>query len=499
MVHIAIIMDGNGRWAKQRSLSRIEGHKAGLETFFKIALHAANLNINYFTVYAFSVQNWSRPITEIKGLFELANQCFTQLELFQKANIRLRIQGFIDIYPKATQQIIQNALEQTSANTGMVLTIALSYGGREEIVLAAEQLCKSKNTNQTLTTAIFEKEINPERIPSPDLIIRTSGEFRVSNFLLWQSAYSEYFIVETLWPDFTTTDFDTAVLSLSKRQRRYGGISIPEESKIPNFEDARCAFVRMLRDSSTLHSNDLTELKKYQTNTILRTKYFEKFKNVDSYLQYSDCKIIELICNRILSFCSDDILSNKTSITQWIKWIVFAGWLQEKYKITFTAYFDNFKTTNEPFQLVEMFRILKHYLVGPESETHLEMIKDHLFELSDEHRNIYMQFLSYTSTTDFITFIQGIYMCIYPLISHEFAMKNIIYCISFLFGIALYPNKSEINYLSCIEIALKELKDINIALVTKLKTAVIYYYLFSEKDNVFSLWKFINYINLVLE
>jgi undecaprenyl diphosphate synthase len=231
--HIAVIMDGNGRWAQKRHLPRVAGHRSGTQSARTTIETCARLHIEALTLYAFSVENWRRPKTEIEFLMQLLREYLRkEMPLIQKNNIRMRFLGRADELPDAVQRDTREATEATSGNTGMVLSIALNYGGRAEIVDAMNAILAERNGHGT--AAITEQELSRHlytaSLPDPDLLIRTSGEMRVSNFLLWQIAYAEIFVTETLWPDFNRARLLEALLDYQKRERRYGGIDAREKA-----------------------------------------------------------------------------------------------------------------------------------------------------------------------------------------------------------------------------------------------------------------------------
>jgi undecaprenyl diphosphate synthase len=233
--HLAVIMDGNGRWAQRRHLPRIAGHRKGTETARSTIETCARLKIDALTLYAFSVENWRRPKTEIDFLMQLLREYIQQeMPLIQKNNIRMRFLGRADELPSGVQRDTREAMEATAKNTGMVLCVALNYGGRAEIVDAANALLVERTAagnSQRLTEADLERHLYTGGLPDPDLLIRTSGEMRVSNFLLWQIAYSEIFVSEALWPDFNRARLLEAFVEFQKRDRRYGGIGESDESE----------------------------------------------------------------------------------------------------------------------------------------------------------------------------------------------------------------------------------------------------------------------------
>jgi undecaprenyl diphosphate synthase len=233
--HLAVIMDGNGRWAQRRHLPRIAGHRKGTETARITIETCARLKIEALTLYAFSVENWRRPKAEIDFLMQLLREYLRQeMPLIQKNNIRMRFLGRADELPAGVRRDTQEATEATAKNTGMVLCVALNYGGRAEIVDAANALLserRSADRAAKLTESDLERHLYTAGLADPDLLIRTSGEMRISNFLLWQIAYAEIFVTETLWPDFIRPRLLEAFVEYQKRNRRYGGIGESEDSE----------------------------------------------------------------------------------------------------------------------------------------------------------------------------------------------------------------------------------------------------------------------------
>jgi undecaprenyl diphosphate synthase len=233
--HLAVIMDGNGRWAQRRHLPRIAGHRKGTETARVTIETCSRLKLEALTLYAFSVENWRRPKAEIDFLMQLLREYIRQeMPLLQRNNIRMRFLGRSDELPAAVQRDTREAVEATAGNTGMVLCIALNYGGRAEIVDAANALLAERQAagdSRKLTESELERHLYTAGLPDPDLLIRTSGEMRVSNFLLWQIAYAEIFVTETLWPDFNRARLLEAFVEFQKRDRRYGGIGESEEAE----------------------------------------------------------------------------------------------------------------------------------------------------------------------------------------------------------------------------------------------------------------------------
>ena len=227
--HIAIIMDGNGRWAKQRGLPRNEGHKEGAKAVERVLVAAKKFNIEYLTLYAFSTENWKRAKDEVSGLMSLLKEFLeVNLSFFKKNETRLRVIGRINDIPYITRTVLKKVIRDTRHYTGRQLILALSYGGRAEIVDAVKKMAhdvKNKTLNpENIDEELFSKYLYAPDIPDPELMIRTSGEMRISNFLLWQLSYSELWITDVLWPDFGERDFEEAINGYYKRERRYGGV-----------------------------------------------------------------------------------------------------------------------------------------------------------------------------------------------------------------------------------------------------------------------------------
>jgi undecaprenyl diphosphate synthase len=223
--HVAIIMDGNGRWAARRHLPRVEGHRSGIDSVRDVVETSARLGIGVLTLYAFSVENWKRPKAEVNTLMLLLKRYIrSELGTLNRNNIRFKVIGRPEALSPDVQQELDMGIERTSSNTGMLFNIALNYGGRTEIVDAARRAMASGLPPDTLDERTFANFLYTAGQPDPDLLIRTSGEMRVSNFLLWQIAYAEIWVTETLWPDFRRGDLLEAVLAYQKRDRRYGGI-----------------------------------------------------------------------------------------------------------------------------------------------------------------------------------------------------------------------------------------------------------------------------------
>ena len=223
--HIAIIMDGNGRWAKAKGMPRTAGHVEGVATVKKITEEATRLGIKYLTLYTFSTENWNRPVEEIEALMNLI---LTNLEeeIFMKNNVRFRMIGEMERLPKSVQERLNECIERTSTNTGMTMVIALSYSSRWEIARAAKQLANEVKDGKLRIEDITEESISThlttDFMPDPDLLIRTGGELRISNYLLWQCAYSEFYFTDQYWPDFNEESLREAIADYQQRQRRFG-------------------------------------------------------------------------------------------------------------------------------------------------------------------------------------------------------------------------------------------------------------------------------------
>ena len=227
--HIGIIMDGNGRWAKKRFLPRSAGHRAGASNFRTITRYCSKIGVKYLTMYAFSTENWSRPADEVGALMGLFKEYLEEaLRDFMDENIRVRFIGDVSAFPEDLRKLIQEVEEASAPKTGMVLNLAMNYGGRAEITRAAQafarEVAAGERRPEDLTEELFSSYLYTGGQPDPDLIIRPSGEERLSNFLLWQGAYAEFVYFDILWPDFKTSDLDEAIRIYSSRQRRFGGV-----------------------------------------------------------------------------------------------------------------------------------------------------------------------------------------------------------------------------------------------------------------------------------
>ncbi len=229
-VHIAIIMDGNGRWARGRRLPRVAGHRAGIESVRDVLEASAELGIEALTLYAFSTENWKRPRREVETLMRLLREYLDkELDSLDRNNIRFETLGDTAELGLSIHQELESAIERTRSNTGLCFNVALNYSGRAELINAVNKILAEARTNPRLLDGITEEEfvqrLYTAKLPDPDLLIRTSGELRISNFLLWQIAYSEIWVTDTLWPDFRRQHLYEAIIAFQKRERRYGGLA----------------------------------------------------------------------------------------------------------------------------------------------------------------------------------------------------------------------------------------------------------------------------------
>ncbi len=227
--HIAIIMDGTGRWARERGLPRTEGHRRGADSVRRVVEACGELGVEFLTLYAFSSENWKRPKREVDALMRLLLEFLkSKTKEMMERNVRLQAIGRLHDLPEACQKELHNAITKTADNTGLTVVLALSYGGREEIIDGIKSLLESIEQGHLdkamIDTAVFSKHLYTRYYPDPDLMIRTSGELRLSNFLLWQLSYTEFYITEKLWPDFGKEDLQEAVREFGRRQRRFGGV-----------------------------------------------------------------------------------------------------------------------------------------------------------------------------------------------------------------------------------------------------------------------------------
>ena len=224
--HVAIIMDGNGRWAISRGLPRLAGHRAGTENLRRVIRASVEFGVKYLTIYAFSTENWGRPPEEVQGLMRILEDVIDkELAELHKEGVQLRHIGRLERLAPRLQEKVLEAVEVTKNNTRLVLNIAFNYGGRDEIVHAIQQMIEDEIPAGEVTDEMVSRYLYTAGVPDPDLIIRTSGELRVSNFLIWQAAYSEWYITPTYWPDFNKKEYHRALEAFAERDRRYGGVT----------------------------------------------------------------------------------------------------------------------------------------------------------------------------------------------------------------------------------------------------------------------------------
>ena len=227
--HIAIIMDGNGRWAKKRGLPRVAGHREGMNTIRRTVRQANKYGVKVLTLYAFSTENWKRPRPEVEFLMRLPERFLSkELPELIEQNVRVRITGEKDKLPEYTKRAVEKAMAETAHNDGLILNFALNYGSRSEMIQGIQSICKDVKENNLsideIDEACFNNRLMTHDLTDPDLLIRTSGEIRLSNFMLWQLAYAEFWFTNVLWPDFKEDDFKEAIMVYQNRQRRYGGV-----------------------------------------------------------------------------------------------------------------------------------------------------------------------------------------------------------------------------------------------------------------------------------
>jgi undecaprenyl diphosphate synthase len=224
--HVGIIMDGNGRWAKKRGQNRTQGHLEGLKTAKRIVKAAADAGLSYLTLYAFSTENWKRATDEVGFIMGLVKRyLIEEMDFYRQNGIRIRHAGDFDGLPPDIQSELRRAMEDTRGFTGLQVILALNYGGRDELCRAMTRLLQDRDRTGAVTEDSIRRCLDNPDVPDPDLVIRSAGEYRISNFLLWEAAYSEYYISDTLWPDWTPGDFMAALEEFQKRERRYGDVS----------------------------------------------------------------------------------------------------------------------------------------------------------------------------------------------------------------------------------------------------------------------------------
>lgn len=224
-MHVAVIMDGNGRWARKKGLARLLGHREGYKTLRGVLLNASELGIRYLTVYAFSAENWRRPEDEVKGLMKLIEQAAKdELRLMHQNNVRVQVAGRIDQVPEGLRRALEHGMETTKDNTGITFTLAINYGGRAEMVDAVRKIVAEGIAPEDIDEDTISQHLYNPSHPDPDLMIRTAGEMRWSNFLLWQAAYTELYVTEKTWPEFGEKELLEAVATYQKRTRKFGAV-----------------------------------------------------------------------------------------------------------------------------------------------------------------------------------------------------------------------------------------------------------------------------------
>lgn len=233
--HVAIIMDGNGRWAIARGLPRVAGHKAGTENLRRVIRSTVEFGIKYLTIYAFSTENWGRPPEEVQGLMGILQDVIDrELHELHDEGVQLRHIGRLERLDPKIQAKVLKAIELTKNNDRLILNIAWNYGGRDEIVCAIQKIIKDGIAPDDVTTELVSRYLFTAGVPDPDLVIRTSGELRISNFLIWQTAYSEWYVTPTFWPDFDKEEYHRALEIFAQRDRRYGGVSEAVANRVPH-------------------------------------------------------------------------------------------------------------------------------------------------------------------------------------------------------------------------------------------------------------------------
>ncbi len=227
--HVAIIMDGNGRWASKRGLPRLAGHHAGTENLRRIIRASVEFGIKFLTIYAFSTENWNRPREEVEGLMRILEDVIDkELKELNDQGVQIRHLGRLDQLAPALQRKVSQAVDATRGNSQLVLNVAFNYGGRDEVIQAVKHMIRDEIPVEDITPELLSQYLYTAGVPDPDLIIRTSGELRISNFLIWQAAYSEWYVTPILWPDFGREEFHKALAEFGRRERRYGKVTAPE-------------------------------------------------------------------------------------------------------------------------------------------------------------------------------------------------------------------------------------------------------------------------------
>ena len=522
-MHLAIIMDGNGRWATKKGLTRIDGHKEGSKTLKKIALYCSDkkVGVDYLTVYAFSIQNWGRPREEIFSLFSLVKEdYFNDIETFNKANIRIRTQGYIDVFPKELLDVINNTVEKTKNNTGLVLTMAVSYGGREEILDAVNEMLN--DGMKTCNMKDLVKYIEKDNIPNPDLVIRTSGEYRVSNFLLWQSAYSEYLFTDKLWPDFNASDIDDALQTFSKRTRRFGLIEPPKDKQkfnLPDEDNCRKYISHLLERK---HIETL-KVDKYKGNILLRTKYNTIINN----LLKSNIEDKPESISKEAELFVRDIVKNQpekyyTHINSWTELLFLTDNIIDMYDIKKYEKEMFIDVKLEDVSLIDVHKTFRKYITSQDIE---ERLKQKLYELDMYDMTLYKSIIKNDIKEDYISriliFVYGIYPILQEIFNDDMICLLAIVCTIFD-DIEDDDNKLNFNVYELLETIIEEIEQNSIVdnekitfkyksvlvdntIFIKIKTAIIYLLLFvlKRKDDKgikkkFSFAMLFRYLQLIL-
>ena len=511
-MHLAIIMDGNGRWATNKGLSRLEGHKKGSETLKNISLYCSEKkrNVDYLTVYAFSVQNWGRPKEEIFALFSLIKTYFNDIELFNKRNIRIRTQGYIYIYPKDILDTIKNAVNITKNNTGLTLTIVLSYGGREEIVDAVNEMITDgiNNINMNNLSCYIEKD----NVPNPDLIIRTSGEFRTSNFLLWQSAYSEYLFTDTYWPDFSEKELDNALELYCKRSRRFGlvdtrAVIAITENALQNEEHCRFFIEQIINKKQ----QDTLRVDRYKEKSLLRSKYFNIINNMLIENTLTDAP--EIVAKEAEKF-GRKLIPNKTEsfykhINTWTEWIFLTDNIIDENNLKIKCHNDFKNIILDDLTIVDIHKLFRKYIKSDEIE---ETLKTKMFELNAKDISLYKCIIrNDIKRDDYISRIIVFFYIIFPILEDILSMDII--CLIAIMSTILDDiedgdNEIPLDIYEVLESVLISFEQndsiqVNNSITIKIKTALIYLILFSlqrtnhEKNKKITFSMLFNYLQML--
>ncbi len=472
--------------------------------------YASKKRIDYLTVYAFSAQNWSRPTDEIRGLFTIVNNSLREMEeCFRTHNIRVRIQGFLDVYPTHVIRTIQHIVETTAKNTGMVFTIALSYGGREEIVEAVNTLVQDGCSNVTIKT--LNAAINPEKIPNPDLILRTSGEFRISNFLLWQCAYAEYYITNTLWPDFCEKDLDDALESYGQRHRRYGKIDTGVDAyKFPDHTTLYNLIAKILDASK--HVTQTPNVQSYTANRFLHQKYKAQIESVlrepMENTSHAIAKEAYVTAKKLDDAQPESFYQD---IYSWVDFTFFIDTLIDDYHIKHEV-FSELVENEETMNMMDIYRAICHQFPAEKRDWILHEAKEKMYKLNDTHFAVYKQIAKYDMHDhDYILRILNFFYHLYPLFHSYMHVESLCMCAILLTLIDDIEDKQSQNFeslvpLHVLETILSMEKDVkeNMGnpIYQKIRVALIYLtqFLFTKTgDTFFHDGRIFRYIQGVLD